>query len=76
MTRFLLLLGYSFGLSILSLYSANVHASPACDKNKVVPEQYIRIIRGQRIERYPLTDPPSTIKKTNCDKLCELLNVK
>jgi len=76
MTRFLLLLGYSIGLSILSLYSANVHASPVCDEKKDVPEQYFRVIRGQLIERYPLTDPPNIVKKTNCDRLCEMLNVK
>jgi len=74
MKYFLLLLVSSVGLCSIILYPSVVHASPDCNEVKE-PEQYTRVIHNQIIVRYPLTDPPGVVKKTNCDKLCDLLKI-
>ena len=76
MKCFLLFLGPTIGLGLVSLHPGDVQASPACDEKQDVPKQYSRVVRNQLIVRYPLTDPPGSAEKTNCDKLCGLLKIE
>jgi hypothetical protein len=76
MKCFLLFLGSSIGLGLVSMHPSDVQASPACDEKQDVPKQYSRVVRNQLIVRYPLTDPPGSAEKSNCDKLCDLLKIE
>ena len=68
-------LASAIGLSLLHLPRSEAE-DLSCFHEKLEPNQFCRIVDGEKIVRSQLTDLPGSVgKKTDCEKICEILKL-